>query len=335
MLKQFLKKTKKGARILVLTHAGCDVDALASAATILFTFGKDYKIQIGVPEHINLNAKALAQNLKIPFTINPQNISDFDVLILVDFNSFKMLGKLEQEVKEFKKPIFLIDHHTNSGEKITPNAIIQPNAVATVEILFGLLKKDKTKITPKVAECIAAGIITDSASFLIADSETFSIMAEAMKIAKKSLSEIFLLFQLEENFSEKIAKLKAARRVRIFKVNDSIVATTTVSCFEADAASVLSRLGADIAFAGDVDNSKLKISGRANPAFVRKNSFDLARDIFEPLEKHFSGSGGGHAGAAAFNGTAESIDLALQKCVELVQGFFKKKSGYAETKEYK
>lgn len=334
MLKQFLKKTKKGARILILTHAGCDVDALASAATIFFTFGKNYKIEIGVPEHLNLNAKALAQNLKIPFTINPQNIGGFDALVLVDFNSFKMLGKLEQEVKKFKKPILLIDHHTKSGEKITINSLIQPDAVATVEILFDLLKKDKTKISPKAAECIAAGIITDSASFLIADSETFSIMAEAMKIAKKPFNEIFSLFQVEENFSEKIAKLKAARRVRIFKINDSIVATTSVSCFEADAATVLSRLGADIAFAGDVDNSKLKISGRATPFFVKKNSFDLARDVFEPLEKHFSGSGGGHPGAAAFNGTAEAIEPALQKCVELVQDFLKKKAGHAETKEY-
>lgn len=333
MLKQFLNKTKKGARILILTHAGGDVDALASAAAILFSFGKEYKMEIGVPEHINLNAKALGQNLKIPYTISP-SVEDFDALILVDFNSFKMLGRMAQNVKEFKKPILLIDHHTPSGEKITPNSLIEPEAVATVEILFDLLKKDKIKIGQKAAECIAAGIITDSAGFLIADAETFSIMAEVLEIAKKPFGEIFSLFQKEEDFSEKIAKLKAARRVRIFKVNDSIAATTTVGCFEADAASVLSRLGADVAFAGDVDNGKLKISGRANPSFVRKNSFDLARDVFEQLEAYFSGSGGGHPGAAAFNGTADAIEPVLQKCVELVQDFLKKKYGHADVKEY-
>ena len=319
---------------MIITHAGCDVDALASAAALLFTFSKRYNITIGVPDHLNVYAKALAKNLKIPYAINPDSLESFDALILVDLNSFKMLGSMQQSVKEFKKTILLIDHHTKSSDKITKNTLIKPRAVASAEIVFDLLKENNAKLLPKAAECIAAGIIADSAGFLIADHETFYIMAETMRIAKKPFSEILALFQVEEDFSEKIAKLKAAKRVRIFKLNDFIIATTSIGCFEADAATALLRLGADIALAGDAENSKLRISGRARAELVRKTGFDLAKDVFEPLEKSFSGSGGGHAGAAAFNGTAESIEPVLQKCVELVQQFFQAKAGSAETKEY-
>lgn len=334
MLKKFLKQTKKNSRILVLTHAGADVDALASAAALLYALNSKYKIEIGVPDHTNIYGRALAKNLKIPFTISPRNLADFDALILVDFNSYKMLGSMEQSVREFNKTVLLIDHHSKNTEKITPLAIIRPQAVATAEIIFDLFKENKIKITPKIAELIAAAIITDSAGFMVADSETFEIMAETMRIAKKPFSEIASLYQIEEDISEKIAKLKAAKRVRIFKMNDSIIATTSVGCFEADAASALQRLGADVAFAGDVDNNKLKISARASANFARKNSFSLARDVFEPLEQFFDGTGGGHPGAAAFNGKAESIEPVLQKCLELMQEFFKKKSGHSDTKEY-
>lgn len=329
----FLKKQKKTARILLVTHAGCDIDALASAAALQLAFAGKYKMQIAVPEHLNLSAKALAKNLQIKYEINA-NINNFDSLILLDLNSFKMLGAMEKSIRETKKPILLIDHHVKSADKITANAIIRPEAVASAEIVYDLLKENKAKITPKIAELIACGIITDSAGFMVADHETFSIMAETMKIANKPFSAIVSLFELEEDISEKIAKLKAAKRVRIYKIRDFIVTTTSVGCFEAEAASALVRLGADIAFAGDVEEGKLKISARAKHSFLRKTGFDLAKHVFEPLEKIVPGNGGGHAGAAGYNGVSENFDEAMQKCLSLVQEFAKTRFGSADTKEY-
>jgi nanoRNase/pAp phosphatase (c-di-AMP/oligoRNAs hydrolase) len=332
LLEKFFK-TRKQKKILILTHAGCDVDAIASAGALYFCFKKRQKISIGVPDHLNVFAKSLAEKLKVPFSINP-GLEGIDALVLVDFNSFKMLGSMEQAVRDFKKPILLIDHHSKSTDKITKDIVLDSTAVATTEIVFKLLKKSKTKLSQAAAICIVAGIITDSANFLVAGKETFSIMSVALKETKKPFAEISSFFSVEQDISEKIAKLKAAKRVRIFKVSDFIVATTSVGCFEADAASALVRLGADIAFAGDVDNGKLKISARASNSFVRRTSFNLAKNVIERLEESFSGSGGGHAAAAAFNGKAETIESALQKCVELSQEFIKAKTGNSETKEY-
>ena len=51
----------KGKRLLLLTHAGCDVDALSAAAALKLALEKHCQPVLGVPEHLNLAAKALAK----------------------------------------------------------------------------------------------------------------------------------------------------------------------------------------------------------------------------------------------------------------------------------
>jgi nanoRNase/pAp phosphatase (c-di-AMP/oligoRNAs hydrolase) len=334
-LKLFLSKTKAGSKLLIVTHFGADVDAIAAAAALFFALRKRFKIEIAVPDHIGLQAKAFAQNIGIKYSIAPSNISSFDALIIVDLNSFKMLGKMAQQVKAFRKPVLLIDHHEKSREKIaSPGlAIVSSEFVSTTELIFDLLKQNKIPLGRQSAASIAAGIITDSAGFLVADHETFGIMAEVLKKSGMPFSGLLSLFQVAEDASEKIAKLKAARRVRIFRLGDFIAVSTTVGCFEADAATILVKIGADIAFAGSEEKG-VRISGRASNNFIKKTGFDLAKDVFEKLPGFFGGNGGGHAGAAAYNSDSGGIEAALQKCIALSFDFLKAKGKAAEIREY-
>jgi len=178
-----------------------------------------------------------------------------------------------------------------------------------------------------------AGIVTDSAYFLTANSKTFAIVSEALAKSGKSFSSILSLFKVRQTFDEKIAKLKAAKRARIFLVSDYIVATSDIGAFESDAASILVKIGADIAFAGDSSEGKLRISGRASQKAIKKTGFSLAKHVFQQMPKFFQGSGGGHAGAAGFNGKGKDVKPALAKCVELTKKFFQKKKG-CRFKEY-
>lgn len=323
----------RGKKVLVLTHAGADVDAFASAASLSLSLGKNSKI--GVPDHLNLNAKALAKNTSTNYSINPK-ISDFDAIIAVDFNGYEMLGSMKSEIKNFKNPIYVIDHHEKSKNPLNfkKDSILDKNAVSTTEIIYRIFKGQKITIHKETAIFIACGIITDSAHFLAADSEVFRIMAEMLDKSKMSFSEIAEIYKVKEDVGGKIAKLKAAKRARIYKISDIIVATTNIGSFEADAATALIRLGADIAFAGDFEKGALKISGRANNNFVKKSGFDLAKDIFMPLGVYFKGEGGGHPAAAAFNGTSEDFEEPISKCLLLTQKFFLKKNKSAEIKEY-
>ena len=322
-------------KVLILTHAGCDVDAIASAAAILFSLKNKSKIVIGVPEHLNINAKALATKLKIPFKINP-SFDGFDCVLCVDFNKSKMLGSMQKDFLSFKGEKFLIDHHSHESEIMASqkNILSKKDAISTTELVYGLLKKSNLKIPRDAYACLAAGIITDSCSFHVADHNTFRIMGEVMEKAKMRYSSLVELFSVERDISQKIASLKAAKRVRIFKSGKELIVFSEVGAFEADAAMALIRIGADVSFCGYAENGKIRISGRANNFWLNKTKFDLARDVFNKLEAYFPGEGGGHAGASGFNGTGKTVEKHFLKCVELTHKFILTKEKNAKLKEY-
>lgn len=330
----FLKlSTLCSKKVLILTHAGADVDAFASAAIFSLFLGKNSRI--GIPDHINLNAKALAENTSTDFEINP-DVSNFDSIIIVDLNSYEMLGSLKESVKNYKKPVYLFDHHEKSDKTInfSRGSVLNPKAASTTEIIYDLFKKQKLKLTKEMCMFIAAGLVTDTAHFLVADSKVFLIMYEMLNKSNKAFYEIVALFRVKVDPALKIAKLKAAKRVRIYKISDYIVVTSDIGAYESDSAMALVRLGADIAFAGDHEKGKVKISGRANNKFIKDSGFDLAKHIFIPLGNKFNGEGGGHPGASAFNGTANSLEEVFSECLSLTKKFMETKNKSASFKEY-
>ncbi len=325
----------KNKKIVLLTHAGADVDAISAAAVLSLFLSKRNSVKLGVPEHISLAAKILAQKMKIRYSLGP-SLQGADTLILVDFNSWDMLGNMGKAVKSFPGKKYLLDHHTKSRDKIVAgkNAWIEEDAVASCSLVYMWLLKSNAGISKKMAMLLAAGITADSAHFLIADANTFTVMSALLQKSGKRFSEIVALLRVERGFSEKIAVLKAAKRSRIFRLGEFIAVTADIGAFEADAATALVKLGADIAFAGNSEGNELKISGRASQSVLKETGIDLARDIFQPLGKFFEGSGGGHSGAAAFNGKGSSVEAALLKCVELSKKAIAKRKPGIQLKEY-
>jgi len=298
-----------GKKVLLLTHAGADVDAISSAAAIHFSLKGKANTSIGVPEHLNTQASELAKKLKIPFQINP-SLDGFDAILCLDFNKGQMLGALQGDFAKFKGEKFLIDHHSQENSHIASekNSYVKKSAVSATELVFELLEKSKVKIPKPAYLCIAAGIITDSSSFLIADHKTFAIMAKVMQKADVQYSDITSLFSVQRDLSEKVARLKAAKRCRIFKSGECVIAISKVGAFEADSAAALVRIGADVAFCGFSDKGAIRVSGRADNFWRKKHSFDLAADVFNKLESFFEGEGGGHPGAAGFNGKGKMLN---------------------------
>jgi len=326
----------KRRKVLIITHAGADVDAICASAALFFYLKKNNKAKILVPEHISTPAKQLAKKMQIPYiTAYRQDLSGYDTLFFVDFNDLKMTGSVAKDIKGFKGQAFLVDHHQTPRKSIVSekNSLANPKAVASCELVFDWLKKSNVSIDKKTAACLAAGIVTDSAFFMTANSKTFALMSELLKKSGKTFSTIISLFSVKKPFDEKIAKLKAAKRARIFLISRFIVVATDVGAFEADAATALVKIGADAAFVGDSKEGKLRISGRASQQMVKSQGFDLAKHVFQKLPDTFSGSGGGHAGAAGFNGKGKSINQALMQCIFLTKNFFKKKKGF-RFKEY-
>ncbi|MFA4906755.1 MAG: DHH family phosphoesterase [archaeon] len=323
-----------GKRVLIVTHSSADIDAISSVGMLYFCLKEFCSPTVVVPERINSYAKCLAENLRIPYS-HDESTEFFDAMILTEFNSYDMLGSFAGKAREFKGPKMLIDHHTGSADKIASKefTVINPESVSNTELLYDLISEAAIPITRQIALLACAGIITDSAGFTVASPHSFEVMAECSRISKKSVQEIIPLFEIPGNSSEKVAKLKAAKRVNIYSIAEFVCATTSVGAFEASSASMLVRIGADVAFACDFEKGNAKVSGRASNDFLKKTGLSLS-EIMDSLSKSFEGRGGGHKGAAAFNGKAKGAEEVLSKCVELTLAGIRKKFPSAQMKNH-
>ncbi|MEK6973258.1 MAG: DHH family phosphoesterase [archaeon] len=308
-----------GKKVLLLIHRSADVDALSSSASLYLILKDKCDVSIGIPDSINSEAKNLAKLYSIPYLINP-DLSAFDKIILLDLNSLDMLGSLSDSFANSKAEKFIIDHHEYSKE-IVPraNAFIDADAISTSTILFNIFNANKISYDKNVAQLLLCGIITDSGNFYHADKETFIDVYELLSKSEKSYSEMLNLLSLEHHYSEKIARLKAMCRLSIFRVNEYIIVFSHIGSFSADIAQLFIKIGADVSIVfSEISKTELVLSARANIPIQQKESFDLVHDVIEPLQKRFSGRGGGHSGAAAFecNGNLEDV---RSSCLELIK----------------
>ncbi len=321
-----------GKKAGLIVHSGCDVDSFSSAAAVLFALKGKASCRLVVPDHLNSQAKVFAENLSLGYFLNP-DLEIFDILVCFDFSSKHMLGSLLDKFESFSGEKYVVDHHNHrkryeDAELIVPkkNSVISPSSVSCTEVVFKLLSSTKGIVVPKKAYvCIAAGIVTDSAGFAIAGKDTFSIMSVALAKSGYSYTKLCSLFYFPKDFSERVALFKAAKRARFFRSGDKVIAVSEVGAFEADAASSLIKLGADIAFCGYSDKGKVRISARASSFFCKSNNFDLV-EVFRQLKNVFEGDFGGHQGAAAFNSFGSDPWPLLLKCAlishDLIKGKF-------------
>ena len=120
------------------------------------------------------------------------------------------------------------------------------------------------------------------------------------------------------HFSERVARLKATRRTRLFKVNQWIIALSHVSAYQASAARALIELGAHVAAVAGTKNEDIEISLRSSLDFFKQTQIHLGRDIAKPLGEYLHGMGGGHATAAGVNGKGD-VEIGLKKCKTLLK----------------
>jgi nanoRNase/pAp phosphatase (c-di-AMP/oligoRNAs hydrolase) len=120
------------------------------------------------------------------------------------------------------------------------------------------------------------------------------------------------------DFSERVARLKASRRTRLFRVGNWIIALSHVSAYEASAARALVALGAHVGAVAGSKNGRIEISLRSSLEFNKQTGVHLGRDIAKPLGEYLHGMGGGHATAAGVNGEGD-VEIGLKRCIALLK----------------
>jgi nanoRNase/pAp phosphatase (c-di-AMP/oligoRNAs hydrolase) len=120
------------------------------------------------------------------------------------------------------------------------------------------------------------------------------------------------------DFSERVARLKASRRTRLFKIGEWIIALSHVSAYQASAARAMIELGAHVAAVAGEKHESIEISLRSSLEFYKQTNIHLGKDIAKPLGEYLHGMGGGHATAAGINGVGD-VEIGLKQCLRLLK----------------
>jgi phosphoesterase RecJ-like protein len=316
-----LLKTQNAKHLVLLCHHNADPDAICSAyafAGLLKKMLPSVEVEIGAAQGISRLTKHILQFLPIDVKTQP-NVEKADVIVLLDTNTVQQLENLAEKIKNSKAPVIVIDHHAShpDTEHLAKISITNEESSSTCEIVFNFYKQMNVKPSETEAKALFLGISFDTRHFVLANSTTLKNIAELID-AGVNAQETLAMLSLPMDFSERVARLKASRRMRLFRINDWIVAISHVSAYEASAARALVELGAHVAAVAGSKNGRIEISFRSSLEFNRKTGIHLGRDIAKPLGEYLHGMGGGHATAAGVNGEGD-VELGLKRCIILLK----------------
>ena len=310
-----------GAKLVVLLcHQNADPDAICSAhalSKLLKRLYSELSVETAA-QGINALSKRILEKVPMQLITSP-HIEDADAVFLLDTNTVQQLGEWKTRLLSSHKPLVIIDHHAPhpKTEPLASLCIIDEAASSTCEIVYRIFKEACVKPSEDEARAMFFGMACDTKHFSLASSDTFKAVSELIDFGVDAREDLAFL-EMPMSRSERIARLKAASRAKVLKLNGWVVAFSDVSSYQASAARALLSLGADVAVVGGERHGALKISLRSSYEFNKTTGVHLGRDVAQPLGEALLGMGGGHAASAGVNGEGK-LDDAFRICTELLR----------------
>lgn len=176
--------------VTIICHTGPDGDAIGSslaAAHVLTALGKDAKVVIPDSYQENLRglpgAKEIVDASKY-FEFACQLLNEADLILCLDFNEPRRTGRMAEALEASAAPKILIDHHLDPDIKAEV-VISHTDMPATAYLLFRFLCRLElfNFIDKNAAECILAGMMTDTGNFAYNcnDPELYIVVAELLR----------------------------------------------------------------------------------------------------------------------------------------------------------
>jgi phosphoesterase RecJ-like protein len=302
--------------VAIVMHQSADPDAVGSAAALanLLTLRSKVKFQL-FAESLNRSAKNVADAFNLPIAA-PQDLASHSTIILVDLNNVEQMGDLAPHLPQKDVTTFCIDHHVPHKDlpKLVDFSLFDDEVRSTAELVLQLWEASDQSPSAEVATLLACGLVYDSRHFHIATNRTFEHFLSLLGYGA-DYKRVLNLLSTPLDKSERVARLKAAKRTVVYDEFGLLIAATMIRSYEASASRALIGLGADIAIAFAAKKDEVRISSRCTADVNRNYGLDLAKDVMEPLGELIGGAGGGHPSAAGANGRASSdhaLGLALQ-----------------------
>ena len=306
-----------GKKIALLTHSGGDPDSIGSAFVLsnILKSRMHAETLFKIPSETSTYSKVFLERLGLE---QSEELEDAETLIILDCGSPEQLDDFLW-VLDSGREILVIDHHSTSPESFKDKAEVFSSEIyqSVCEIIYDLARYLGYELDLREAEALFAGFYYDTVRFVVADEET---LRKACELARLGVNprEFLSTLEIKMDISERIARLKSALRMSIYRIGDWVIVTSRVSSFQSSSARSLVGLGAHVAMVAGESDEGVTVSFRALKDFIEETGVNLGKDIAARVGAELGGYGGGHASAAKAYCRRESVEEVLRRCVELI-----------------
>jgi phosphoesterase RecJ-like protein len=308
----------RGARKLLLTtHENPDGDALGSLLGmhwVLQQIGKDSLMYMS-PDEFPLPYEYRDLTFDDLVGAPPDDIGE-RVVVFLD------CGNIDRMPVDFLQRdgihIVNIDHHHDNTRFGTVN-LVSPQASCTAEIVFGLARELGAEITPRIADALYVGLVTDTGKFMY-ENTTPAAHRMAAELIDAGVQPHVVFRRLFGDLPFRRVQLLSRALQRVARYDDGAITLATLvradfeetGALETDSEGIIDNLrsveGTKVAvlvreLLSDDRRGQSKVSLRATDGTVDVSI--IAREV----------GGGGHPQAAG-----ASTELPLEKLVELIRG---------------
>ncbi|WP_020528586.1 DHH family phosphoesterase [Flexithrix dorotheae] len=170
LLKEKLQSSQK---VIIVPHRRPDADALGSCLALsMYLQKKGHETLVISPDEYPQFLFWMTGNEQVAIYENGnqaelnKKINEADLIFCLDFSSLDRIEKLGEPIAKSPAEKVLIDHHLGK-EDFAKYELWDTKASATAELIFDFitLLGDQKMIDVEIAECIYAGIMTDTGSF--------------------------------------------------------------------------------------------------------------------------------------------------------------------------
>ena len=162
-----------GGKAVITTHQNPDADALGSSLALArYLKIKGLDVQVISPTEYPAflfwmagNSEVIVHNANKPED-SEKFIVDANLIFCLDFSSLDRIGELGEMVRKASARKILVDHHI-APENFHDFKRWSTEAAATAELIYELIVDlgDKSLIDNQIADCLYAGIMTDTGNF--------------------------------------------------------------------------------------------------------------------------------------------------------------------------
>ncbi|QAY65636.1 DHH family phosphoesterase [Paenibacillus protaetiae] len=198
---------RKHNRFFVVSHVQPDGDAISSTLAVGWLLGQLGKEAVLMNENVPPSRLSYLWGYDGIKVLEGSHADErFDAVISVDCADFSRIGKVAALFAE-GAALLNIDHHPTNDGFGTVN-IVKPDAAATVQILYDLIRQSGVTINLDCATCIYTGLLTDTGGFRYSNTSP-----QVMEIASVMLGIGVSGHWIADHMLEKMsmAKLKLLR----------------------------------------------------------------------------------------------------------------------------